>query len=257
MEPPILTTMTVLYEFNIRLDTDKLVHELPLTDKIIKIEKQDVLRRGESSKDLIRRRRKPSKGVKRTTGFSHNSITMVALSDGTDHSLTRKEITVKIFQNGVFHTTGTLDEKYDRDVMDYLRTHIQATCPQAILSGDWEFKSRRVALRNYKTCFLGISSLSCNLLYEEICRRGIKSNYDPDVHPGVTIIFEDKAWSAKVFRTGQTLLFGSKTHEDCIEFVKRLGDTLIPFIQSSSVKSNGTAIAGINTTGSRGRTTRD
>lgn len=232
--------MTVLYELNVKLDTDKLVHELPLTDKVIKIEKQDVLRRGQSSKDNIRRRKKQTKAPKRTTGFSHNSITLVVLSDGTDHSLPKKEITVKIFQNGVFHNTGTLDEKYDRDVMDYLQHHIQESCSQAVVSGDWTLKSRLVALRNYKTRFEGVTALSCNKLYEEICRRGIKSNYDPDVHPGVTILVEDRHWSAKIFRTGNTLLFGSKTHEECLEFVQWLTDTLVPFIQTSNGPTNGT-----------------
>jgi hypothetical protein len=38
------------------------------------------------------------------------------LSSGTSGTKTEKEITVKIFQNGVFHITGVLDEEYDRDV---------------------------------------------------------------------------------------------------------------------------------------------
>jgi len=235
METPVLTTMTVLYELNVRLDTDKLVYELPLTDKVIKIEKQDVLRRGQSSKDNIRRRKKTTKPVKRTTGFSHNSITLVVLSRGTDNSLREKEITVKIFQNGVFHVTGVLDEKYDRDVIQYLRDHIPKTCPQAVLSGDWECKSRNVALRNYKTRFTDVTSLSCNGLYEKVSNHGMKTKYDPDVHSGVTILFEDKDWTAKIFRTGNTLLFGSKSHEDCLEFVQLLTDRILPFVRSTQM----------------------
>lgn len=242
MDPPVLTTMTVLYELNVRLDTDTLVYKLPLTDKVIKIEKQDVLRRGQSSKDKIRRRRKQVATTKRTTGFSHNSITLVVLSDGTDHSLPNKEITVKIFQNGVFHITGVLDDRYDADVIQYLHTHIQATCPEAVLSGDWTIRSRNVALRNYKTRFTGITSLSCNGLYEKISSQGLKSKYDPDVHSGVTILVEDREWTAKIFRTGNTLLFGSKSHEDCIEFVHYLTTRVLPFIrstQSPALKHNG------------------
>ena len=257
MEPPTLTTMTVLYDMNVRLDTDALVRDLPLTDTIIKIEKQDVLRRGQSSKDSIRRRKKQTTAPKRTTGFSHNSITLVALSDGIDHSLRQKEITVKIFQNGLFHITGTLDEKYDRDVMQRLRTHITETCPVAIVSGDWEIKTRTVALMNYKTRFTGIASLSCNELYAAVCRKGIKSSYDPDVHPGVTITFQDKHWSAKIFRTGNLLLFGSKSRDECIEFVTRLGDTILPFVRSTeshTLKDNGATI-GTYTPTNRGGTT--
>ncbi len=116
METPTLTTMVVLYKMGVRLDTDRLVRELPLTEHIIKLEKQGVLKRGESSRDKIRHRPKPEAGPRRTTGFGHNSITLVVLSDGGG-TLRRKEITVKIFQNGVFHITGVLDEKYDRHVV--------------------------------------------------------------------------------------------------------------------------------------------
>ena len=96
MEAPKLTTMVVLYTMGVRLDTTKLVHDLPLTDGIIKIEKQGVLKRGESKKDRIRHR-KVIPPPKRTTGFGHNSITLVLLSKG-DGTLPEKEITVKIFQ---------------------------------------------------------------------------------------------------------------------------------------------------------------
>jgi len=46
MDSPTLTTMVVLYTMGVKLNTDTLVHELPLTERIIKIEKQGVLRRG-------------------------------------------------------------------------------------------------------------------------------------------------------------------------------------------------------------------
>ena len=123
MESPILTTMVVLYSMGVRLDTTQLVQSLPLTSVFIKLEKQGVLKRGESKKDRIRHRVKPT-APKRTTGFGHNSITMVLLSSG-NNTLREKEITVKIFQNGVFHITGVLDEKYDRDVVKRIREHIE------------------------------------------------------------------------------------------------------------------------------------
>jgi hypothetical protein len=131
METPILTTMVVLYTTGVRLDTTKLVHDLPLTNTILKIEKQGVLRRGESKKDKVRHRNPPSTS-KRTTGFGHNSITMVLLSDGNG-KFPEKEITIKIFQNGVFHITGVLDESYDRDVVKRLHDHITANCPEAVI----------------------------------------------------------------------------------------------------------------------------
>lgn len=135
MELPTLTTMVVLYNMGVRLDTDILVHKLPLTESIIKIEKQGVLKRGESKKDRIRRRTTTVVVPKRTTGFGHNSITLVLMSDG-DGTLLKKEITTKIFQNGVFHITGVLDELYDRDVTTKLRTHIVATCPKPFCLGN-------------------------------------------------------------------------------------------------------------------------
>jgi hypothetical protein len=45
---------------------------------------------------------------------------LVSLDNG-DGQLKQKEITVKIFQNGVFHITGVLDERSDRSVMNRLR----------------------------------------------------------------------------------------------------------------------------------------
>jgi ArsR family metal-binding transcriptional regulator len=232
MDSPTLTTMVVLYNMNVRLDTTKLVHELPLTEEIIKIEKQGVLRRGESRKDRIRRRVKPDTAPKRTTGFGHNSITLVVLSDG-DGSLLKKEITVKIFQNGVFHITGVLDEKYDRHVTGLLQKHITETCPTAVTEGAWTPENRRVVLMNYKTKLSGIDNLSRDTLYQEIRRQGVKSNYEPGVHPAVKIYFADKKWIAKVFRTGQVILTGIVAASECEEMVGSLRDMLGPFIRST------------------------
>lgn len=225
MEPPILTTMVVLYTMNVRLDTDVLVNELPLNESVIKIEKQGVLRRGQSKKDKIKHRT-TNTVPKRTTGFGHNSITLVLLSSGSDGSLPQKEITVKIFQNGVFHITGVLDERYDRDVTQKLRDHIATTCPKAILSGDWTPDNRRVVLMNYKTRLMGIDNLSRETLYANVRRKGYKSNYEPAVYPAVKIYFQDTKWIAKVFRTGNIILTGMTTADECKQLVEKLREAI-------------------------------
>ena len=225
MDAPILTTMVVLYTMGVKLDTNKLVHDLPLTDSIIKIEKQGVLKRGESKKDRIRHRATTVVAPKRTTGFGHNSITLVLLSDG-DGTLLKKEITVKIFQNGVFHITGVLDEKYDRDVSRKLQKHIVETCPEAVLLGEWNLDSRRVVLMNYKTKLTGIENLSRETLHANVRKQGLKTNYEPAVYPAVKIYFPETKWIAKVFRTGQIILTGMTTAEECGMLKTKLEDVI-------------------------------
>lgn len=228
MEAPILTTMVVLYNMGVRLDTDILVHTLPLSDTIIKVEKQGVLKRGQSKKDSIKHRTQ-TVAPKRTTGFGHNSITIVLMSDG-DGSLHKKEITVKIFQNGVFHITGVLDEKYDRHVTQFLQQTITETCPTAIVSGEWTPNSRRVVLMNYKTKLSGVTNLSREQLHASVRRQGFKTNYEPAVYPAVKIYFPDHKWIAKVFRTGQIILTGMTTAEECVEMTQQLSRVLVPSI---------------------------
>ena len=219
METPTLTTMVVLYDMGVRLNTTTLAEKLPLTEDIIKIEKQGVLRRGESKKDKVRHRNPPAV-PKRTTGFGHNSITMVVLSGG-DGRL-RKEITVKIFQNGVFHITGVLHESYDRDVTEKLQNHITTTCPEAIVEGTWTPGKRRVVLMNYKTSLTGVTNLSREQLHSAVRKQGFKTNYEPDVYPAVKIYFPDTRWIAKVFRTGNIILTGMTSAEECVQLTKQL-----------------------------------
>ena len=230
MESPILTTMVVLYSMGVRLDTTRLVTSLPLTSVFIKLEKQGVLKRGESKKDRIRHRVKPA-APKRTTGFGHNSITMVLLSTGNE-TLREKEITVKIFQNGVFHITGVLDERYDRDVVKRIQTHIETECPEAILEGTWTPETRRVVLMNYKTSLRGVTNLSRESLHAALRRQGYKTNYEPAVYPAVKVYFPDTKWIAKVFRTGQVILTGMTTAEECEALVQQLSPALSTAVEA-------------------------
>lgn len=234
MESPKLTTMVVLYAMGVRMDTDKLVHNLPLENRIIKIEKQGVLKRGSSKRDNIRHR--ATKEVpKRTTGFGHNSITLVLLSNGVQGELPEKEITVKIFQNGVFHITGVLDESYDRDVTSRLQKHIETNCADAILEGTWTPDTRRVVLMNYKTKLIGVDDLSREQLYRTLREKGYKTVYEPAVYPAVKIYFGDTKWIAKVFRTGQIILTGMTTPAEKEELMMRLATV---FTTNSNTKNN-------------------
>jgi len=232
MDTPTLTTMVVLHTLDVKFNTTTLLESLPLTDALIKIEKQGSPIRGGSKRDLIKRRSKKA-APKRTTGFGHNSITMVMMSDG-DGTLPRKEITIKVFQNGVFHITGVLDEKYDRDVMSVLQAHIQTACPAAVVEGTWDLKSRRVVLMNYKTRLTTTKSLSREQLYASLRAAGVKTDYEPAVYPAVKIYFPETKWIAKVFRTGNIILTGMTAHDECI----RLVTALKPLIDSVATSHN-------------------
>jgi len=217
--------MVVLYTMGVKLDTDVLVRELPLTDSIIKVEKQGVLRRGESKKDRIRHRTPPAP-PKRATGFGHNSITLVLMSTG-DGTLPQKEITVKIFQNGVFHITGVLDEKYDRHVTQTLRTAIMTSCPHAVVSGEWTPDNRRVVLMNYKTRLINVTNLSRDALHANVRKKGLKTVYEPSVYPAVKIYFPNVRWIAKVFRTGNIILTGMTAEDQCYRLMDQLREVLV------------------------------
>jgi TATA-box binding protein (TBP) (component of TFIID and TFIIIB) len=147
------------------------------------------------------------------------------MSDG-DGTLPRKEITVKIFQNGVFHITGVLDERYDRHVTSMLKNHIETQCPTSILSGEWT-NIRRVVLMNYKTKLVGTSNLSRDTLYANLRGKGVTTIYEPAVYPAVKIYFPETKWIAKVFRTGQIILTGMTTHDECASLVTQLKPLLV------------------------------
>jgi len=215
--------MVVLYKLNLKLKTDQLLERLPINESIIKIEKRGVLRRGESSRDKIRRRSKKNEKTS-TTGFGHNSITIVMMNDGGG-TVPMKEITIKIFQNGVFHLTGILHDNYDKSCIDILLTTIWETCHDCITDPPemWEIESRRVVLMNYTTELNPKTTVAREALYNSIKgQEGIVASYNPDVYPGVKIQFMPSKWTAKVFRTGKIILTGITTHADCVQFVGEL-----------------------------------
>jgi hypothetical protein len=225
MEKPTLSTMVVLYTTNLKFDTTKLVELISLSETLIRAEKRGVMKKGESKRDSIKRRSKKEPS-KTTTGFGNNSITVVMLSDA-DGVLPKKEITVKIFQNGVFHLTGVLDDAYDSCCMRILLDILWNTCRDSIVDvpQNYEIKNRRVVLMNYTTKLNDITSVPREALYNAIRKADIEnvtSHYDPDVYPGVKIHIGPQKWVAKVFRTGKMILTGITTREQCTEFVSQL-----------------------------------
>jgi hypothetical protein len=218
--------MVVLYTTNLKFDTTVLLETLPINKDIIKIEKRGFEKRGESKRDKIKHRTKVTPVVTKNTGFGHNSITIVMMNDGKGE-LPKKEITVKIFQNGVFHLTGVLDDRYDQDCMrillDTLWNHCQSTMSE--VPDMYQILNRRIVLMNYTTKFTSNQTIAREALFVAI-RNGkfdnISCHYDPDVYPGVKIHIGPQKWTAKVFRTGKIILTGITTHTDCSVFIEQL-----------------------------------
>ena len=82
--------------------------------------------------------------------------------------------------------------------------------------------NRRVVLMNYKTKLLNVSNLSRDSLYSSLRQRGVQTVYEPAVYPAVKIYFPETKWIAKVFRTGQVILTGMTTHEECGTLIDQL-----------------------------------
>jgi len=226
MEPPHLSTMVVLYTTNLKFDTTKLAETIPLSDSIIKVEKKGVVKRGESSRDKIKHRVKKEKKATSNTGFGHNSITIVMMNDAEGH-LPRKEITVKIFQNGVFHLTGVLDDRYDQSSMNTLLAILDQSCKESLKDPieQIEILNRRVVLMNYTTKLTSNQTIPREALHTGIRNAKLEnviSYYDPDVYPGVKIHIGTSKWIAKVFRTGKIILTGITSEEECIQLIQRL-----------------------------------
>lgn len=226
MENPTLSTMVVLYTTNLKFDTTKLAECIPVNNVIIKVEKKGIIKKGESSRDKIKHRSKKEKKVTNNTGFGHNSITIVMMNDGGG-TLPMKEITVKIFQNGVFHLTGVLDPRYDRNAMEQLLVILNAECRDSYKedAGNGEITNRRVVLMNYTTKLTSNETVPRELLHTTIRNaklENIVSYYDPDVYPGVKIHIGTNKWTAKVFRTGKIILTGITCDDDCKELMRQL-----------------------------------
>jgi hypothetical protein len=225
MEIPNLSTMVVLYKTNLNFDTTLLANIIPLSDDIIKVEKRGVVKRGESKRDRIKRRSKKEPSSN-TTGFCHNSLTLVMMNDG-DGTLLKKEITIKIFQNGVFHMTGILDERYDICSIRILLKTLWDHCKDAIknIPEKAETINRRVVLMNYTTKLSSNNTVAREVLHNNIKNAKIEdvtSHYDPDVYPGVKICIGKDNWTAKVFRTGKIILTGVVSPSECNDLISRL-----------------------------------
>jgi hypothetical protein len=225
METPVLSTMVVLYKSNLQFDTTLLANILPLNDDVIKVEKRGIVKRGESKRDRIKRRSKKTPSSN-STGFCHNSLTLVMMNDG-DKTLLRKEITIKIFQNGVFHMTGILDDKYDICSVRILMKTLWDDCKAAIkdIPETAEILSRRVVLMNYTTKLSSNLTVARELLHTNIKHaklEDILSHYDPDVYPGVKICIGKANWTAKIFRTGKIILTGIVSPAECTELISQL-----------------------------------
>lgn len=225
METPTLSTMVVLYKTNLNFDTTVLANTIPLSDSIIKVEKRGVVKRGQSKRDLIKRRSKKEPSSN-STGFCHNSLTIVMMNDG-DGALKMKEITIKIFQNGVFHMTGILDDRYDSCCMRILTDVLWNDCKDAIKNTpeNYEIINRRVVLMNYTTKLSSNNTVAREVLHNNIKNskiEDISSHYDPDVYPGVKICIGKDNWTAKVFRTGKIILTGVVSPTECSDLILRL-----------------------------------
>jgi TATA-box binding protein (TBP) (component of TFIID and TFIIIB) len=225
METPTLSTMVVLYKTNLQFDTTALAHAIPINEQIIKVEKRGIVKRGESKRDKIKRRSK-KEASSNTTGFCHNSLTIVMMNDG-DGTLPMKEVTVKIFQNGVFHMTGILDDKYDMSAVDILMKTIWEHCRSTLKCEieKPEILSRRIVLMNYTTKLGSSSTIHREALHNNIKNSNIPnivSHYDPDVYPGVKINIGQGNWTAKVFRTGKIILTGVVSKDECSQLTSQL-----------------------------------
>jgi TATA-box binding protein (TBP) (component of TFIID and TFIIIB) len=223
MEPPHLSTMVVLYTTNLKFDTTQLAESIPLSDTIIKVEKKGVIKKGESSRDKIKHRVKKEKKATSNTGFAHNSITIVMMNDGNG-LFPRKEITVKIFQNGVFHLTGVLADEYDQSSMRELLAILETSCKD-VFSERIEILSRRIVLMNYTTKLMSSQTIPREALHTGIRAANLEnvvSYYDPDVYPGVKIHIGTSKWIAKVFRTGKIILTGITSEDECLKLIQLL-----------------------------------
>jgi TATA-box binding protein (TBP) (component of TFIID and TFIIIB) len=221
-QEPRLSTMVVLYTLPMKLNTDELLMKMPINNVVIKIEKKGSLRRGESKRDRIKRRQPVSTT---TSGFGHNSVTVVVLDDGGGRQK-QKEVTIKIFHNGVFHLTGIAHEEYEQSAIRTMLSVMRELPASCFLEqpASWENPERRVVLMNFTTSFRDpeskVSRLAIQSYFQE---KGIRAVFEPDVDPAVKLRFPEK-WTARIFRTGKINLTALTTRSECQTFVERLND---------------------------------
>jgi len=72
-----------------------------------------------------------------------------------------------------------------------------------------------------------VTNLSRETLYASVRQKGFKTNYEPAVYPAVKIYFPDTKWIAKVFRTGNIILTGMTTAEECERLMTSLREVLV------------------------------
>jgi hypothetical protein len=147
-------------------------------------------------------------------------------NDG-DGALPKKEITIKIFQNGVFHMTGILDDRYDMSSIRILTEILWNHCKESLknIPEKVELITRRVVLMNYTTKLSSNNTVPREVLHNNIKSANLDnviSHYDPDVYPGVKICIGKDNWTAKVFRTGKIILTGIVSPAECTELISQL-----------------------------------
>ena len=184
-----------------------------------------MLRRGESKRDKIKRRNpKPVT----SSGFGNNSVTVVMLDDGGG-SLPRKEVTIKIFHNGVFHMTGVLDQLYETSSLGKLEEIFKTLPAECLKEGGWEHLERRVVLMNYTTSIPEDQKISRLALQRYFQEKGVRADFEPDVSPCVKVVFPER-WTACIFRTGKINLTALTSKEDCVKFAEKLEGYLIDYL---------------------------
>lgn len=147
-------------------------------------------------------------------------MTVVVLDDGGG-TLPNKEVTVKIFHNGVFHMTGILDPLYETSTLSKLEAIFKELPDECLKEGTWEHVNRRVVLMNYTSNLPETFTVSRLALQRYFQQKGIRADFEPDVSPCVKVVFPER-WTACIFRTGKINLTALTSKEDCVKFVEKL-----------------------------------
>jgi TATA-box binding protein (TBP) (component of TFIID and TFIIIB) len=145
----------------------------------------------------------------------------------------QKEVTIKIFHNGVFHLTGLPHEDYERHAIDEMMKIMRALPDDCFLEKpvEWIDPTRRVVLMNFTTSFSDVDKLSRIAVQSFFKEKGYRADFEPDVDPAVKVQFAE-GWIARIFRTGKINLTALKTTDDCLEFVRRLDILFSDFLST-------------------------